>query len=267
MLDGHHVVRPPGEDHLRRVSLRVHCVDREDCPGHVGERLQQLPHCGDLVGLLVYGDLAEDRADAVRQGRDQVRGLPVLVLRAADGLAVDRDHQPPAGPHGPGVQPGSEDPVEHVGADQGERAPVGGLLRRAAFRSECGQHVRAGVGRPLPDRRERPRPRDDRRDPHGEQPRQRMPAASLLPRVRDLGKEIEKMLAAGSRHGRRCHRRAVSLVAGDGEREELPSFRPGPSAARGHAGRIVRRYDIAGHALNSGLCRVPGSHMHVMSER
>ena len=61
-----------------------------------------------------------------------------------------------------------------------------------------------------------------------------------------------------SRHGRRCHRRAVSLVAGDGEREELPSFRPGPSAARGHAGRIVRRNDIAGHALNSGLCRVPG---------
>jgi hypothetical protein len=37
-----------------------------------------------------------------------------------------------------------------------------------------------------------------------------MPAASLLPRVRDLGKETEKMLAAGSRHGRRCHRRAES---------------------------------------------------------
>jgi hypothetical protein len=36
------------------------------------------------------------------------------------------------------------------------------------------------------------------------------------------------------------------LVAGDGERRELPSFRPGPSAARGHAGRITRRYDIAG---------------------
>ena len=50
----------------------------------------------------------------------------------------------------------------------------------------------------------------------------------------------------------------ASLVAGDGEREELPSFRPGPSAARGHAGRIIRRYDIAGHSLNSRLCRVPG---------
>ena len=47
-------------------------------------------------------------------------------------------------------------------------------------------------------------------------------------------------------------------MAGDGEREELPSFRPGPSAAPGHAGRIIRRYDIPGHALNSRLCRVPG---------
>ena len=258
MLDGHHVVRPPGEDHLRRVSLGVHGVNRDNRPGQVGERFQELSHRGDLIRFLVHGDLAEDRADAVREGRDQVRGLPVLVLRAADGLAVDRDDQPPAGPHGPGPEPGTQDPVEHVGADQGERAPERGLLRRAAFRAQHGQHIRPGIGGPLPDRSERPRPRDHRRDPHGQQPRQRMPAASLLPRVRDLGKEIEKMLAAGSRHGRRCHRRAVSLVAGDGEREELPSFRPGPSAARGHAGRIVRRYDIAGHALNSGLCRVPG---------
>jgi hypothetical protein len=30
------------------------------------------------------------------------------------------------------VQPGTEDPVEHVRADQGEGAPEGGLLRRAA---------------------------------------------------------------------------------------------------------------------------------------
>jgi len=166
MLDGHHVAGAPAEDDLRGVALRVHGVDRDDCAGQAGERLQQVPDRGDLVGLLVHGDLAEDRADAVCQRRDQVRGLPCLVLGAADGLAVDGDHQPAAGPRGPGVQPGAEHPVEHVGADQGERAPVGGLLRRAAFRSECGQHVRAGVARPLPDCRERLRPRDDRRDPH-----------------------------------------------------------------------------------------------------
>jgi hypothetical protein len=96
--------------------------------------------------------------------------------------------------------------------------------------------TRQSVGGPLPDRGERPRAGDDRRDPGGEQPGQRVPPAAPLPRVGDLGKEAEEVLAAGSRHGRRCHRRAESSWQGDGEREELPSFRPGPSAARGHAG-------------------------------
>ena len=93
--DGHHVVGASAEDGLRGVMLRVHCVDRDDRPGQVGERLQQLPHRGDLIRFLVHGDLAEDRADPVREGRDQVRGLPGLVPRAADGLAVDSDDQPP----------------------------------------------------------------------------------------------------------------------------------------------------------------------------
>ena len=208
MLDGHHVVGAPAEDDLRGVALRVHCVDRDDCGGKAGERLQQFPDRGDLVGFLVHGDLAEDRADAVCQGRDQVRGLPGLALRAADGLAVDGDHQPAAGLHGPGVQPGAENPVQHVGADQGERAPERGLLRRPARRAQRGQDLRAGLGGPLPDRGERPRPRDHRRDPDGQQPGQRMPAAAPLPRVRDLGKEIEQVLAAGSRNRGRCHRRA-----------------------------------------------------------
>jgi hypothetical protein len=65
MLDGHHVTGAPAEDDLRGVMLRVHRVDRDDRGGQTGERFQQVPHCGDLVGLLLYGDLAEDRADAV----------------------------------------------------------------------------------------------------------------------------------------------------------------------------------------------------------
>ena len=198
----------PAEDDLRGISLRVHCVDRDDRGGEAGERFQQVPYRGDLVRFRVHGDLAEDRADPVRQRRDQVRSLSFLVLRAADGLAVDRDHQPAADPHGPSVQPGTENPVEHVGTDQGERAPERGLLRRAPGRAQHGQHLRAGISGPLADRGERPRPRDHRRDPGGEQPRQRVTAAALLPRVRDLAKEIEEMLAAGSGNGRRCHRRA-----------------------------------------------------------
>ena len=114
----------------------------------------------------------------------------------------------PLGLHGPRPEPGAEDPVEHVGADQCERAPEGGFLRRAARRAQHGQHLRAGIGGPLPDRGERPRPRGHRRDPDGQQPGQRVPAAALLPRVRDLGKQIEQVLAAGSRNRRRWHRRA-----------------------------------------------------------
>jgi len=196
------------EDDLRGVMLRVHCVDRDNCGGEAGERFQQVAHRGDLVGLLVHGGLPEDRADAVRQRRDQVRGLPVLVLRAADGLAVDGDHQPAAGLHCPRPQPGTENPVEHIRADQGEGTPERRLFRRAAGRAQHSQHLRAGVGSPLPDRGERPRSRDHRRDPDGEQPGQRMTAAAPLPRIRDLGKEIKQVLAAGSRNRRRCHRRA-----------------------------------------------------------
>jgi len=51
----------------------------------------------------------------------------------------------------------------------------------------------------------------------------------------------------------------VSLVAEDGEcRNFHRSVRALP-ASRGHAGHITCRYDIAGHSLNSRLCRVPAS--------
>src|SRR5690242_20915807 len=51
---------------------------------------------------------------------------------AADGLAVDRNYQPAVGLHRPGVKPGATDLAGHVRADQGERAPERGLLRRLA---------------------------------------------------------------------------------------------------------------------------------------
>src|SRR5207248_5700733 len=51
----------------------------------------------------------------------------------------------------------------------------------------------------------------------------------------------------------------VSFVAEDGERRNFHRSVRALSAARGHAGRITCRYDIAGHSLNSRLCRVPAS--------
>jgi len=172
--------------------LGVQRVHRDDRVLQVGERLEQLADRGDLVALRVDGDLAEDRADAVGQGRDQVRGLTALLLRAADGLAVDRDHRAAVGPGGPGPQPRPEDRVEGIGADLGERPPVGGLVGRSPGRAQRGEHVGAGVGGPLPDCRERPRPGGHGRDPHGERPGQRVPPPALLALVRNLGQQIEE---------------------------------------------------------------------------
>jgi hypothetical protein len=135
--------------------------------------------------------------------------FPFLLLCAADGLSVDGDHQPAACLHGPRPQPRTEDPGEHIRADHGAtgRRKVDSSAGPRT-RAECGQGLRAGVGGPPPDRGERPRTPDHRRDPDGQQPSQRMPAAALLPGVRDLGKETEEVLAPGSRNKQRCHRRA-----------------------------------------------------------
>ena len=51
-----------------------------------------------------------------------------------------------------------------------------------------------------------------------------------------------------------------SLGAGDGERRNFHRSARAPPAACGHAGAINRRYDTAGHSLNSRLCRVPDAH-------
>ena len=84
------------------VSLCVQGAGRDDRPGQVTERLQQFPDGTDLIGLRVHGDLAEDRADTLRQGRDQVQGFLFPVPGAADGLAADRGgpRLPPSDPPG-----------------------------------------------------------------------------------------------------------------------------------------------------------------------
>jgi hypothetical protein len=72
-----------------------------------------------------------------------------------------------------------------------------------------------------------------------------------------------------ARRSRRCWQRAAAMgedVIGG----RCPSWQAmvsvknfhrsarAPSASCGHAGRSIRRYDIAGHTINSRLCRVPG---------
>jgi hypothetical protein len=101
------------------------------------------------------------------------------------------------------------------------------------------------ANRPLPDRGERPQPRDHRRDPDGQQAGQRMPPPALLPGVRDLGEEIERVLALRAAGiGEDVIDGRASLVAGDGERENFHrSARALPARPR------TRR--TAGHSVNS----------------
>jgi hypothetical protein len=80
-----------------------------------------------------------------------------------------------------------------------------------------------------------------------------VPAAPPLPRVRNLGKDIKKVLAADSRDRRRRHRRAGVPVAGDGERENFHRSARALPATRRHAGHITRRYETAGHYLITTL--------------
>jgi hypothetical protein len=66
------------------------------------------------------------------------------------------------------------------------------------------------------------------------------------------------VLAAGSRYRRRCHRRAESSWQAMVSMKNFHRFAwacPPPADTPDGASA---RHNIAGHALNSGLCRVPG---------
>jgi len=123
-------------------------------------------------------------------------------------LPSTRDHQSAAGVHGPGQQPGAENPVQRIGADQRERPAERGLLRWASRRAQHGQDLRAGIGAHCPIAANDLDPAITAAIPTASSPASGCRRPRLFRRVRDLGKEIEKVLAAGSRNRRRCHRRA-----------------------------------------------------------
>jgi hypothetical protein len=79
---------------------------------------RRVPHRGDLVRFRVHGDLAEDRADPVGQRRDQVRGLPGLVLAPRAVLPSMVITSRPAACVALVFSQPPENPVKHVGADQ-----------------------------------------------------------------------------------------------------------------------------------------------------
>ena len=114
-----------------------------------------------------------------------------------------------------------------------------------------------GVGGPLPDRGERPRPRDHRRDPGGEQPASGCRRPRLFRGSGTWARRSSRYWLRAAGIGEDVIGGRASLVADDGERENFHRSARALPAARRHAGHISRCYDTAGHSLNSRLCRVP----------
>ena len=229
MLDGEQVVRAPGEEHLRGVVwVCMASIVMNGRPGSANLSAGLAPQGSHWISRPRRPGRGPRRCRA--RGPRPGAGPSLLVLRAADGLAVDGDDQP-AGAGAALVR---------------SQAPRTWSRTSALTRANARRNVDSSAGPRTapstathPARHRRPTARSRRttatpRSPP-RSPRPAAPPASgglASCAVRDLGEEIEKVLAAGSRHRRRCHRRAVFLVAGDGEREELPVTRPGPSAAR-----------------------------------
>lgn len=157
------------------------------------EHLQQGPQRGDLVALLLDLHLPQHDPGRVVQGRDQMRGDLACGLRAADRLAVDRDHPPPAQQTDPGAHPRPHDSIEHLGVDPGQRPTDRGLARTTRTGDpQSGQHTGVRVGDPLTDRGERTGTGQDRGQRHGQQRREPVPHPTTGPRIAHLPEQLKQ---------------------------------------------------------------------------
>jgi hypothetical protein len=163
-----------GDQELGVLTLGVQRIGGDHRPRQV-QRGQQRREAGDLVGLAIHFSLGEHRAGLRVCRCQQAPGLPAGagMPGAAHSLAVHR-HRPPLPPASPsrrpaGLQPGSQ-PRPHRGLQRGrihrlQHPADGGLIRRlepppqrVVTDPQRGQHPRRGIGGPLADRGERPRP-------------------------------------------------------------------------------------------------------------
>jgi len=172
--------------------LAVQGVEGDHPPGEL-QRLQQRLDLGNLVGLVAYLPLGQHGGHIVGHRRQQVQRPPVVLARAADGLAIDRQRRPggllllpPAAAGGtrPGML-GEEDPdhlVHRRGVHRRQHPPEGVLTRRPpppgppiAAGTQRGQHLLRRLTSPFGDRQHRPAPRQHRRRGHRQHRRQGMP--------------------------------------------------------------------------------------------
>ena len=73
-FDRQHVVGPLGADRLGRFFLAMHGIQ---CPAGAckSQQLQELWHCGDLVGVLIDGHLSQADLEVARSCVEQLQGV------------------------------------------------------------------------------------------------------------------------------------------------------------------------------------------------
>lgn len=156
-------------------------------------------------------ELAEDRSRGVIQRGDQMRdrhvvGAPISsdAAGAADCLAVDRDHPPPADDRGPGPHERPDQPVQQGRVQPGQQPAEGGLLRRArADQAEPGQVFATEFAGPLRDRRERAGTGQHRTQRDRHDTGQPMPDTPAMTRIRHLREHFHQAGELDLPRGRR----------------------------------------------------------------
>jgi hypothetical protein len=119
-----------------------------------------------------------------------------------------------------GDQPGADGAVQHIGVDAGQHPAHGGLAgwppdpaQRVAAHPERGQDRPGRICGPLADRDQGPSAGQDGGDRHGHHHAQRVPSASPVPWVGDLGEVAEQVTALGG-----CqHDGRIQLLRGGGD--------------------------------------------------
>jgi hypothetical protein len=199
-----------GDQPLGVLTLGVERVSGHHPTGKV-QPVQQRPEPGDLVGGVVDTGLAQDRQGGVVHRGEQVDLRIGVVAAAAQGLAVDRDRPPgrpgcrwrPGGRWGWLVgQPPADHLVQRVRVDARQDAADGGLggwpidpAQRVAARPERGQDRLGRVGCPFADRGQGLGAGQHRGDRDGQHRAQRVPSATTVPGVGDVGEVVEQAAA------------------------------------------------------------------------
>ena len=203
-LDRDQVVRSPAVQVGGVLALSVQRVRSDHDTVQAGDLVQQAGEHGDLVRLAIHRDLSEhDPGSAVQAGHQVRRGIGTGP-GAAQGLAVDREHHPPAR-RPPGGQlpahPRPDGSIQGCRVHGGQHPPDGHQVRDSAAQPQPGAQPRRGVGSPFRDRRIRTRPGQRRAHGHAQDRRQAITDPAPIPRVRHLCQGFQQPLRRRARKG------------------------------------------------------------------